>query len=77
MRAKVDPVIRNLPETADPPVVQKQDPDSMPIIMFSISAPLPAVELTSFLEQNVQKRLESVNGVGEVSCSARGAGRSR
>ena len=66
VRAKVDPVIRNLPETADPPVVQKQDPDSMPIVMFSISAPLPAVELTSFLEQNVQKRVESVNGVGEV-----------
>ena len=66
VRAKVDPVIRNLPETADPPVVQKQDPDSMPIMMFSISAPLPAVELTSYLEQNVQKRLESVNGVGEV-----------
>ena len=30
------------------------------------SAPMPAVELTSYLEQNVQKRLESVNGVGEV-----------
>ena len=66
VRAKVDPVIRNLPETADPPVVQKQDPDSMPVIMFSISAPMSAVEFTSFLEQNVQKRLESVNGVGEV-----------
>jgi HAE1 family hydrophobic/amphiphilic exporter-1 len=66
VRAKVDPVIRNLPETADPPVVQKQDPDSMPIMMFSISAPMSAVELTSFLEQNVQKRVESVNGVGEV-----------
>ena len=66
VRAKVDPVIRNLPETADPPVVQKQDPDSMPIIMFSISGPLSAVEMTSFLEQNVQKRMESVNGVGEV-----------
>src|SRR5688500_3370560 len=66
VRAKVDPVIRNLPETAAPPVVQKQDPDSMPIMMFSISAPLLAVELTSYVEQNVQKRIESVNGVGEV-----------
>ncbi len=66
VRAKVDPVIRDLPETADPPVVQKQDPDAFPIIMFSVSAPMPAVELTTFLEQNVQKRLESVNGVGEV-----------
>jgi hydrophobe/amphiphile efflux-1 (HAE1) family protein len=66
VRAKVDPVIRDLPETADPPVVQKQDPDAFPIIMFSVSAPMPAVELTTFLEQNVQKRLESVNGVGEL-----------
>ena len=66
VRAKVDPVIRDLPETADPPVVQKQDPDSFPIIMFSVSAPMPVVELTTYIEQNVQKRLESVNGVGEV-----------
>ena len=66
VRAKVDPVIRNLPETADPPVVQKQDPDAMPLMFFSVSAPMSAVELTTFLEQNVQKRIESVNGVGEV-----------
>ena len=66
VRAKVDPVIRNLPETADPPVVQKQDPDAMPLMFFSVSAPMSAVELTTYLEQNVQKRIESVNGVGEV-----------
>jgi len=66
VRAKVDPVIRDLPETADPPVVQKQDPDSFPVIMFAVSAPMPVVELTTFLEQRVVKRLESVNGVGEV-----------
>jgi HAE1 family hydrophobic/amphiphilic exporter-1 len=66
VRAKVDPVMRDLPETADPPVVQKQDPDSFPVIMFSVSAPMTRVELTTFLEQRVQKRLESVNGVGEV-----------
>jgi hydrophobic/amphiphilic exporter-1 (mainly G- bacteria), HAE1 family len=66
VRAKVDPVLRDLPETADPPIVQKQDPDATPVILFSISAPMPVVELTSYIEQNVQKRLESVNGVGEV-----------
>jgi HAE1 family hydrophobic/amphiphilic exporter-1 len=67
VRAKVDPVIRRLPDTADPPAVQKQDPDSTPIVMFSISAPMPASELTTYLEQNVQKRLETVNGVGSVT----------
>jgi hydrophobic/amphiphilic exporter-1 (mainly G- bacteria), HAE1 family len=66
VRAKVDPVIRNLPETADPPIVRKQDPDSSPVIMFSISSGMPAVELTTYIEQNIQKRIESVSGVGEV-----------
>jgi hydrophobic/amphiphilic exporter-1 (mainly G- bacteria), HAE1 family len=66
VRAKVDPVIRNLPDTADPPVVQKQDPDATPIMLFSISSGMPAVELTTYVEQNIQKRIESVNGVGEV-----------
>src|SRR5688500_13587018 len=66
VRAKVDPVIQNLPETAEPPVVQKQDPDSSPVMLYSISSGMPAVELTTFIEQNIQKRIESVNGVGEV-----------
>ena len=66
VRAKVDPVIRRLPDTADPPGVQKQDPDSNPIMLFSVSAPMSATELTTYLEQSVQKRLETVDGVGEV-----------
>jgi HAE1 family hydrophobic/amphiphilic exporter-1 len=71
VRSKIDPVMRDLPDTASAPVVQKQDPDSQPIMMFSISAPLPVVELTTYVEQNVQKRLESVSGVGEVSIYGR------
>ena len=64
--AKVDAVIGGLPATADPPVVQKQDPDSTPIMLYSISAPMPIVELTTYIERSIQTRLESVNGVGEV-----------
>ena len=67
VRAKVDPVIRDLPETSDPPIVQKQDPDATPVILYSISGPMPVTELTTYIEQNVQKRLESVAGVGEVA----------
>ena len=64
--SKVDAVLGNLPDTADPPIVQKQDPDSTPILLYAISAPISIVELTTYVEQNVQTRLESVNGVGEV-----------
>jgi HAE1 family hydrophobic/amphiphilic exporter-1 len=54
VRAKVDPVIRRLPDTADPPGVQKQDPDSNPIMLFSVSAPMSATELTTYLEQSAE-----------------------
>ena len=39
VRDKVSTVINRLPETADPPVVRKSDPDSQPILMYAISAP--------------------------------------
>jgi HAE1 family hydrophobic/amphiphilic exporter-1 len=64
--AKVDGALNTLPDSAMPPVVRKQDPDSTPIIMFSVAAPMSVVDLTTYIEQNIQKRLESVNGVGEV-----------
>src|SRR3954451_16144855 len=64
VRAKVDPVIRDLPETSDPPIVQKQDPDATPVILYSISGTITVSELTTYIEQNFQKRFESVAGGG-------------
>ena len=67
VRDKVSSVLNRLPDTADPPTVQKSDPDSQPIIQYSISQPgADPVKLTTLLENLVQKRIESADGVGEV-----------
>ena len=66
MQQKISTVTNRLPETADPPVVQKSDPDSQPILQYSISAPRNVVELTDMVENLIQKRIESADGVGEV-----------
>lgn len=66
VRQKVDLVLRDLPETADPPIVQKVDPDAAPIMFYAISAPRPVVELTELVDKQVKERLQTVNGVGEV-----------
>src|SRR5215208_1861460 len=66
VRDKVSTVINRLPETADAPVVTKADPDSQPVINYAISAPRSAIELTDFVQNQIQERLESVDGVGEV-----------
>jgi hydrophobic/amphiphilic exporter-1 (mainly G- bacteria), HAE1 family len=66
VRDKVSTIINRLPETADPPVVRKSDPDSFPILVYAISAPRSAVELTTLVQNQIQERIESADGIGEV-----------
>ena len=66
VQQKVSTVTNQLPETADPPVVRKSDPDSTPILMYSVSAPRDIVELNDLAENLIEKRIESADGVGEV-----------
>src|SRR5688500_7190717 len=66
IQQKLSTVVNRLPETADPPVAQKSDPDSQPILMYTISAPRDVVELSEQVELLIQKRIESADGVAEV-----------
>ncbi len=66
IQQKLSNVINRLPDSADPPSAQKSDPDSQPILMYTISAPRDIMELTEQVEQLIQKRIESADGVGEV-----------
>jgi hydrophobic/amphiphilic exporter-1 (mainly G- bacteria), HAE1 family len=66
VRDKIEPILRQLPETAEQPIVQKLDPDASPIILFAISAPRSSLEVTEIVENQIKERIETVNGVGEV-----------
>ncbi len=66
VQQKLSTITNRLPETADPPVAQKSDPDSQPILMYTISAPRQIMELTEQVENLIQERIESADGVGEV-----------
>src|ERR671917_489626 len=66
VRDKVSTIINRLPETADPPIVRKADPDSQPVLVYAISAPRSAIELTDIVQNQIQERVESADGVGEV-----------
>lgn len=66
IQQKLSGVTGQLPDNADPPRVQKSDPDSSPILMYSISAPRGVMELSDLVDTLIQKRIESTDGVGEV-----------
>lgn len=66
VQQKLSGISNRLPEQADPPSAQKSDPDSQPILMYTISAPRDVMELSEMIENLVQERIESADGVGEV-----------
>src|SRR5258706_8990195 len=66
VQQKISTVLNKLPQAADPPVAQKTDPDSQPVIQYVISAPRNVVELSDMAQTLIMDRIESADGVGQV-----------
>ncbi|PWT95489.1 MAG: AcrB/AcrD/AcrF family protein [Blastocatellia bacterium] len=66
VRDRVTSLGRRLPEDATPPIVQKFDNDSNPILTLSLSADRSLRELTELGDKTVRPQLERISGVGEV-----------
>src|ERR687891_1545893 len=66
VRDRVSTLGRRLPEDATPPVVQKFDNDSSPVLTIALSADRSIRELTELGDKTARPLLERVGGVGEV-----------
>jgi HAE1 family hydrophobic/amphiphilic exporter-1 len=66
VRDRVNSLGRQLPIDATPPIVQKFDNDSTPVVTISLSADRSLRELTELADKTVRVQLERVGGVGEV-----------
>src|SRR5919112_742863 len=66
VRDKVNLVVGDLPETAEDPIIQRIDTDAAPVLRIVVSAPKPLRDVTEIAEKQIQDRIESINGVGNV-----------
>jgi hydrophobic/amphiphilic exporter-1 (mainly G- bacteria), HAE1 family len=66
VRDRVTTLGRRLPEDATPPVVQKFDNDSTPVVTIALSGDRSIRELTELGDKIARVQLERVGGVGEV-----------
>ncbi|MEP6704648.1 MAG: efflux RND transporter permease subunit, partial [Acidobacteriota bacterium] len=64
---RVQTVIPNLPDTAKQPTVQKLDTDASPVLRISVSAPAAVREVTEVAKEQIKKKIESINGVGQIT----------
>jgi HAE1 family hydrophobic/amphiphilic exporter-1 len=66
VRDKVNLILGDLPETAETPIVQKLDTDAAPVLRIAVSANKPLRDVTDIADKEIKKRIESINGVGNV-----------
>jgi HAE1 family hydrophobic/amphiphilic exporter-1 len=71
VQAKVNQVLRRLPDEADPPVVAKVESNSSPIFWMALQGDRTQQQLNQYALNIIKKRLETVDGVGEVRIGGR------
>ncbi len=67
VREKVAGALRDLPPNILPPIIQKADPDSDPVISVVVAGDRSLRETTEIADKKIKRVLETVDGVGEVS----------
>ena len=66
VQAKVNQVLRQLPEDADPPVVLKVEVGAAAVMWLALQGDRTTQQLNQYARQVIKKRLETVEGVGQV-----------
>jgi len=66
VQAKVNQVLRQLPDDADPPVVLKVEVGAAAVIWLALQGDRTQQQLNQYARQVIKKRLETVSGVGQV-----------
>ena len=71
VQAKVNQVLRRLPKDADPPVVAKVETNAQPIMWLALQGDRTQQQLNQYAINVLKKRLETIDGVGEVRLGGR------
>ncbi|HKY02531.1 MAG TPA: efflux RND transporter permease subunit, partial [Burkholderiales bacterium] len=71
VQAKVNQVLRRLPDDADPPVVSKVETNASPIFWMTLWGDRTQQQLNQYAINVIRKKLETIDGVGEVRIGGR------
>jgi len=66
VQAKVNQVLRKLPDGVDPPVVAKVEVGAAPIMWLVLTGNRTLQQLNQYARNVIKKRLENIDGVGEI-----------
>ncbi len=71
VQAKVNTVLRQFPDDADPPVVAKVEFGADPVLWLALQGDRTLQQLNQYARNTIKKRLETIDGVGQVLLGGR------
>jgi HAE1 family hydrophobic/amphiphilic exporter-1 len=71
VQSKVNQILRRLPTDADPPIVRKVETNAEPIMWLALRGDRTVQQLNLYGYNVLKKKLETINGVGEVRLGGR------
>src|SRR5215216_5536625 len=66
IRDRVNRILKDLPDDADPPVIEKLDVDASPVMSIAVSGKRSLREITEIADKQIKQSIESMSGVGQV-----------
>ncbi len=66
VQAKLNEILRQLPGDADTPVLKKVEAGSQPILWLALTGDNTLQQLNVYARNSIKKRLETIDGVGDV-----------
>jgi HAE1 family hydrophobic/amphiphilic exporter-1 len=66
VRDKIGPIVGRFPNNAGPPIIQKSDPDSSPVLTLAMYGSRDPKELTDIVDRNIKQVLETTDGVASI-----------
>jgi len=67
VQSRVNRVLRDLPNEAEPPIVAKIEFGALPIMWLVLTGDRTLQQLNQYARNVIKKRLETIDGVGEIS----------
>src|SRR4051794_26443259 len=67
VRDKVNTILSDLPDGTEPPIIDKFDTGSMPVMTIAVSGRRDFREVTELARKQIKERLETVSGVGAIN----------
>jgi HAE1 family hydrophobic/amphiphilic exporter-1 len=67
VRDKVANITKSLPKGIDTPIISKIDPGAIPVLSLALRSKQPIVDTSEVADKLVRRRIETMDGVGEVS----------